>query len=73
MSLGHTGFITVEKDRELFCDTCGARCTRSINGDLECGHVVGCPHCLDQFTTGTADSAYNYTSNNTGTNWGMSM
>ena len=33
MSLGYSGTFTAEKDREFFCDTCGARCTRSINGD----------------------------------------
>ena len=65
MSLGHSGSFTAEKDREFFCDTCGARCTRSINGDLEYGHLVGCPHRPDKFTIGTADSGYKYTPDET--------
>ncbi|WP_418284764.1 hypothetical protein [Halorubrum sp. DTA46] len=65
MSLGYSGSFTVTKDREFRCDTCGARCTRSINGNLEYGHLVGCPERPDQFTTGTADSGYKYTPDDT--------
>lgn len=55
MSLGYSGSFTAEKDREFFCDTCGARCTRSLNGDLEYGHLVGCPERPDEFNTGTSE------------------
>ncbi|WP_200531646.1 hypothetical protein [Halorubrum sp. LN27] len=66
MSLGHSGSFTAEKDRECFCDTCGARCTRSINGELEYGHLVRCPNRPDQFTIGTADGGHKYTPDDTG-------
>lgn len=65
MSLGYSGSFTVEKDHEFFCDTCSAWCTRSINGDLEYGHLIGCLRRPDQFTKGTADSAYKYTPDET--------
>ena len=55
MSLGYSGSFTAEKDREFFCDTCGARCTRSLNGDLEYGHLVGCPERPEAFQVGSSD------------------
>jgi hypothetical protein len=55
VSLGYSGSFTAEKDREFFCDTCGARCTRSINGDLEYGHLVGCPERPDEFQIDTSE------------------
>ena len=58
MSLGYSGSFTAEKDREFFCDTCGARCTRSINGDLEYGHLVGCPHRPDDFKIGSSEGRH---------------
>ncbi|TKX77661.1 hypothetical protein EXE53_25385 [Halorubrum sp. SD626R] len=60
MSLGYSGSFTAEKDSEFFCDTCGARCTRSPNRDLEYGHLIGCPHRPKEFTKGTCDSGYKY-------------
>ncbi|MDZ5811611.1 hypothetical protein U4E84_09670 [Halorubrum sp. AD140] len=60
MSLGHSGSFTAEKDREFFCDTCGARCTRSINGDLEYGHLIGCPDRPEAFSFGTSDHVRKY-------------
>jgi len=55
VSLGYSGSFTAEKDREFFCDTCGARCTRSVNGDLEYGHLVGCPERPEAFQVGSSD------------------
>jgi hypothetical protein len=53
VSLGHSGSFTASKSREFWCDTHGARCTRSINGDLEYGHLVGCPSRPESFSKGT--------------------
>lgn len=55
MTLGYMGTLTAEKDREFFCDTCKARCTRSINGELEYGHLVGCPNRPDEFNIGSSE------------------
>ena len=55
MSLGHSGTFTAGKDREFFCDTCDARCTRSVSGDLECGHLVGSPERPEKFRIGSGD------------------
>ena len=55
MSLGHSGSFTAEKEREFFCDTCGARCTRSVNGELEYGHLVGCPERPEELRVGTSE------------------
>lgn len=60
MSLGYSGTFSAEKDREFFCDTCGARCTRSVNGDLEYGHLIECPHRPSKFSKGTSDSERRY-------------
>ena len=60
MSLGYSGSFTASKSREFWCDTCGARCTRSINGDLEYGHLVGCPNRPDSFSKGTSDGPRRY-------------
>lgn len=60
MSLGLSGSFTAEKDREFFCDTCRARCTRSINGDLEYGHLIGCPSRPEEFTKSTSDGGRFY-------------
>lgn len=43
-------------DREFFCQTCGARCTRGTEG-LEYGHRYGCPERPDELPTGDR-SAY---------------
>jgi hypothetical protein len=60
VSLGYSGSFTASKPREFWCGTCGARCTRSINGGLEYGHLVGCPHRPDPFSKGTSDGARRY-------------
>lgn len=45
---------TVEKDREFQCDTCGSRCTRDQDGQLEFGHKYGCPERPDELPAGGA-------------------
>jgi len=58
VSLGYSWNFTAENDREFFCDTCGARCTRSINGNLEYGHLVGCPERPDEFEIGISEGRH---------------
>ncbi len=60
MSLGHSGSFTVTKDSEFRCGTCKARCTRSPNGDLEYGHLIGCPNRPDEFAKSTSDGGRYY-------------
>ena len=55
MSLGYSGTFTAENDGEFFCDSCGARCTRDLNGELEYGHLVGCPNRPDEFNIGSSE------------------
>jgi hypothetical protein len=38
-----------EKPREFRCLVCGSQCTESPGGDLEYGHVDGCPHQPAEF------------------------
>ena len=60
MSLGYSGSFTVTKDSEFRCETCGARCTRSPNRDLEYGHLIGCPNRPEEFGKSTSDGGRFY-------------